>query len=90
MISASRLGYDDQVLESSRYVAAYLENSLAVSAEEGYAVTVQELSMIRQNLVMILNQLRSGLEVLDQERINLLINDVNETIETIDGYPLEN
>ena len=78
------------MLESSRYVAAYLENGLADSAEGGYAVTVQDLIMIRQNLVMILNQLRSGLEVLDQERINLLINDVNEAIETIDGYPLEN
>ena len=88
MVSATRLGYDDHILESSRYIAASLGNGLAVSEEAGYAVPIQDLVMIRQNLVMIINRLRNGLEVRDEERISLLIKDVNELIESVDGYPL--
>lgn len=86
-VSALTLGDHDRVLETSRMLATYVQTNLENADIAGASITIQELARMRQNLSLIRNGLRSGLVVVDPERIRRLVDHVSELIETIDDYP---
>jgi len=68
-------------------LATYVQTDLENADIAGASITIQELARMRQNLSLIRNGLRSGLVVVDPERIRRLVDHVSELIETIDDYP---
>ena len=85
--SARILGDDHRLLESSRYIASYVRADLNASANQGYALSTQQLGQMRQNLTAITNQLSADLDIPDRRRLTSVVNGVNELIQYIDDYP---
>ena len=90
MISAAKLDDDHKVLESARYITTLLSNNLTDSEEEEYNLSIQDLLLMRQNLLSIADILRSGLQIEEEERTSQLLARVNEIIDNIDEYPITN
>ena len=85
--SARILGDDHRLLESSRYIASYVRADLNASANQGYALSSQQLGQMRQNLTAITNQLSADLDIPDRRRLTSVVNGVNELIQYLDDYP---
>ncbi len=67
-----------------------LSNNLTDSEEEEYNLSIQDLLLMRQNLLSIADILRSGLQIEEEERTSQLLARVNEIIDNIDEYPITN
>ncbi len=81
------LGDDDRILESSRYLVTNTRNMLDDASNDGRSLPTAELAWMRRNLAWIANQLGSGLELRDEERIPEVLTSARELIERIDAYP---
>jgi len=86
-VSAYKLGDHDRLLESSRFISAFIRGNLAAAEAQGYTVSIRELARTRQNLAAIADRLRGDLEVRDPERVRLVLEDVDALIDEIDEYP---
>ena len=88
-IAARTLGDDNQLLSSSRYLASFINTYLINASSDDYRLTPEELAQTRQNLVIIAEQISGDLDVADPDHLARVRDNVDELIQYLDDYPLE-
>ena len=86
-MSARTLGDDNRLVESSRYLATFINEYLTGSASQGYRFSAEQLEQIRQNLTLIAINLGDDLDIPDPHRLTTVLDNVNDLIQYVDDYP---
>ena len=88
-MSARTLGDADRLVESSAYLATAVNSYLTDLANENYRLSAEEHAQVRQNIMVIANNLGDDLDVADPQRLERVRDNVNGLVQYVDDYPLE-
>ena len=86
VVSAIALNDSDLAIESSRYVASYIETEVYQASTQGGSISAEEIATMRQNLGGILTHLRGDLPDGDPARAAAVLSTVTETLEQLEAY----
>ena len=86
VVSAIALNDSDLAIESSRYVASYIETEVYQASTQGGSISAEEIATMRQNLGGILTHLRGDLPDGDPARAAAVLSAVTETLEQLEAY----
>ena len=88
-MSAQTLGDVDRLIESSAYLVSAVNTYLTASTAQENRLSDAELEQVRQNLMVIANNLGGDLDAADPERLSIVLDNVDGLIQYIDDYPQE-
>ena len=76
----------DLIVESCRYVAETIRSRLSLAEESGRSVEPRELTAMRQNLSVVIEQLEGSLVARDTARTREVLRAAQSGVEAIDAY----